>query len=188
MTTPGEAKVPPFLGVTPFQKSTPKTISASKMQIDALQNTNWRGKISAHFYTKTAGWRSPIPFWRVSIYILEGVIYIVEAEIVLGVLYRKGVIPKKGGTLASRESHTPFFTKGWSCESVRLVQGSKTPQGLWSQKKPLPPTPDKGQEDVNGEKLTVKKWWIFGADFFTVWCRFFHGLRRFFAVYKGHKR
>ena len=24
------------------------------------------------------------------------------------------------------------------------------------------------QEDVNGEKLTVKKWWIFGADFFTV--------------------
>ena len=29
------------------------------------------------------------------------------------------------------------------------------------------------QEDVNGEKLTVKKWWIFGADFFTVWCRFF---------------
>ena len=43
------------------------------------------------------------------------------------------------------------------------------------------------QEDVNGEKLTVKKWWIFGADFFTVWCRFFHGLRRFFTVYKGHK-
>ena len=44
------------------------------------------------------------------------------------------------------------------------------------------------QEDVNGEKLTVKKWWIFGADHFTVWCRFFHGLRRFFTVYKGHKR
>ena len=32
------------------------------------------------------------------------------------------------------------------------------------------------QEDVNGEKLTVKNWWIFGADFFMVWCRFFHGL------------
>ena len=44
------------------------------------------------------------------------------------------------------------------------------------------------QEDVNGEKLTVKKWWIFGAHFFTVWCRFFHGLRRFFTVCKGHKR
>ena len=34
--------------------------------------------------------------WRVPIYILE-------AEIVFGVLYRKGVIPKKGGTLGSRE-------------------------------------------------------------------------------------
>ena len=44
------------------------------------------------------------------------------------------------------------------------------------------------QEDVNGEKLTVKKWWILGADYFTVWCRIFHGLRRFFTVYKGHKR
>ena len=44
------------------------------------------------------------------------------------------------------------------------------------------------QEDVNGEKLTVKKWWISGADFFTVWCRFFHGLRRLFTAYKGHKR
>ena len=46
----------------------------------------------------------------------------------------------------------------------------------------------KFQEDVNGEKPTVKKWWIFGADFFTVWCPFFHGLRRFFTVYKGHER
>ena len=31
-------------------------------------------------------------------------IYILEAAIVLGVLYRKGVIPTKGGTLASRET------------------------------------------------------------------------------------
>ena len=36
-------------------------------------------------------------------------------------------------------------------------------------------------EDVNGEKLTVKKWWIFGADFFTVYAELF-------TVYKGHKR
>ena len=34
----------------------------------------------------------------------------------------------------------------------------------------------------------MKKWWIFGADFFMVWRRFFHGLRRFFTVCKGHKR
>ena len=48
----------------------------------------------------------------------------------------------------------------------------------------------KYQEDVNGEKLTVKKtnggflvpiFSQFGADFF-------HGLRRFFTVCKGHKR
>ena len=40
------------------------------------------------------------------------------------------------------------------------------------------------QEDVNGEKLTMKKdekWWIFGADFFTVYAELF-------TVYKGHKR
>ena len=34
----------------------------------------------------------------------------------------------------------------------------------------------------------MKKWWILGADFFTVWCRFFHGLRRLFTVCKGQKR
>ena len=36
------------------------------------------------------------------------------------------------------------------------------------------------QEDINGEKLTVKKWWIFGADFFTVYAEVF-------TVYKGEK-
>ena len=40
----------------------------------------------------------------------------------------------------------------------------------------------KYQEDVNGEKLTVKKWWIFGADFF-------HGLVPiFFTVYADFSR
>ena len=48
-------------------------------------------------------------------------------------------------------------------------------------------SPRRAQEDVNGEKLTVEKWWIFGGEFFTVWFRFFHGLRRFFTVCKGHK-
>ena len=35
------------------------------------------------------------------------------------------------------------------------------------------------QEDVNGEKLTVKRWWIFGADSVSVYAEFF-------TVYKGH--
>ena len=32
------------------------------------------------------------------------------------------------------------------------------------------------QEDANGEKLTMKKWWIFGADLFHGLRRVFHGL------------
>ena len=47
------------------------------------------------------------------------------------------------------------------------------------------------QEDVNGEKLTVKKWWIFGADFFTVWCRFFTvyaNFSRFIRDINGEKK
>ena len=43
------------------------------------------------------------------------------------------------------------------------------------------PKPESFQEDVNGEKLTVKKWWIFGADFFMVYAEIF-------TVYKGHRR
>ena len=37
------------------------------------------------------------------------------------------------------------------------------------------------QEDGNGEKLTVKQWWLFGCRFFTV-------CAEFFTVYKGRKR
>ena len=56
------------------------------------------------------------------------------------------------------------------------------------------PVHDKSQEDVNGEKLTVKmkKWWIFGADFFTVWCPFFHTVcadfSRFVRDINGEKK
>ena len=40
------------------------------------------------------------------------------------------------------------------------------------------------QEDVNGEKRTVKKWWIFGADFFTVYADF----SRFVRDINGEKK
>ena len=73
------------------------------MQIHALQHTNCRGEVSVYFYTKTADWRSPILFGGCQFTFWRAPIYILEAEIVLGVLYRKGVIPKKGGTLGSRE-------------------------------------------------------------------------------------
>ena len=40
------------------------------------------------------------------------------------------------------------------------------------------------QEDVNGEKLTVKKWWIFGADF----SRFAQSFSRFKRDINGEKK
>ena len=50
--------------------------------------------------------------------------------------------------------------------------------------------PERGyvHEDGNGEKLTVKKWWLFGCRFFHGLVPIFHGLRRFFTGYKGRKR
>ena len=40
------------------------------------------------------------------------------------------------------------------------------------------------QEDVNGEKLTVKKWWIFGADF----SRFTQSFSRFIRDINAEKK
>ena len=45
------------------------------------------------------------------------------------------------------------------------------------------PQPQEPEEDVNGEKLTVKKWWIFGADFF-----FSRFGADFFTVYADFSR
>ena len=39
-------------------------------------------------------------------------------------------------------------------------------------------------EDLNGEKLTVKKWWIFGADF----SRFTQSFSRFIGDINGEKK
>ena len=56
-------------------------------------------------------------------------IYILEAEIVLGVLYRKGVIPKKGGTLGSRDLLRIFRPQPgleWEFETKEKLVGAKT--------------------------------------------------------------
>ena len=77
------------------------------MQIHTLRNVNWGGGdfcvVLYKFITKLqiGGHQSlfggcPFTFWKVPIYILE-------AEIVLGVLCRKGGKPKKVGTLGSRD-------------------------------------------------------------------------------------
>ena len=48
------------------------------------------------------------------------------------------------------------------------------------------------QEDVNGEKRTVKKWWIFGADFFhglvPIFSRFTPIFSRFVRDINGEKK
>ena len=48
---------------------------------------------------ETGDWRSSTSFWRVPIYMLEDDNYILEAEIVLGVLYRKDRPPNRGDFL-----------------------------------------------------------------------------------------
>ena len=74
-----------------------------------------------YFYTKLQiGGRQSLfggcqfTFWRASIYILE-------AEIVLGALDRKGVIPKKGGTLGSRENYYPIYSPFFARQKKRII-------------------------------------------------------------------
>ena len=44
--------------------------------------------------------------------------------------------------------------------------------------------PSNDQEDVNGDKVTMKKWWIFGADF----SRFTHSFSLFIGDINGEKK
>ena len=84
----------------PFSRKHPETISASRMQIDTLhwglQHVNGEGDFCATLHDNCR-LRSPIPFGRLLIYILE-------AEVVLGALHTKGGDPQKGSTLGSRET------------------------------------------------------------------------------------
>ena len=109
-------KYHPFWRSSLFYKAPPRQFRPPKCKIDALQNVNWQGVICVFLYKNCSlevanlhfGGRR-FTFWRAPIYILE-------AEIVLGVLYRKGVIPKKGGTLGSREdSLGPLGRSPCSC-------------------------------------------------------------------------
>ena len=73
-----------------------------------------------YFYTKTADWRPPIPFWRVSIYILEGAnLHFGGRNCLGGALYRKGGIPKKGGTLDFREKVSVPLS-AWHARSAEM--------------------------------------------------------------------
>ena len=101
-----EAKVPPFWGSPLFYKAPPRQFQPPKCKLTpsniqivegrflciSIQQLQIGGRQSLFGGCQFTSWRVPI--------------YILEAEIVLGVLYRKGVIPKKGGTLDFREQRS----------------------------------------------------------------------------------
>ena len=64
-----------------YKKQSPNHPFRGSQDNFGIQMRGRRGEISVQFYTKTTEWMMPIPFWRVSISVLE-------AEIVLEVLYR----------------------------------------------------------------------------------------------------
>ena len=78
----------PIWGPPPLYKAPPKTISPSKTQIDTLQLGRGRGDFCVVPYENCRLEVSPIPFWRGSIWLLE-------AEIVLGALFKKGETPQR---------------------------------------------------------------------------------------------
>ena len=96
-------KYHPFWGSPLFYKAPPRQFQPPKCKLTPSKIQIVEGRFLCISIQKLRiGGRQPLfggcqfTFWRASIYILE-------AEIVLGVLYRNGVIPKKGGTLGSRE-------------------------------------------------------------------------------------
>ena len=66
-------KYHPFWGSLLFYKAPPRQFQPPKCKLTTSKIQMVEEEISVYFMdTKTADWRSPIPFWRVSIYILEG--------------------------------------------------------------------------------------------------------------------
>ena len=93
----------PFWGSPLFYKAPPRQFQPPKCKLTPPKIQTVEGRfLCISIQQLQIGGRQSLfggcqfTFWRVPIYILE-------AEIVLGVLYRKGVSPKKGGTLDSRE-------------------------------------------------------------------------------------
>ena len=103
-------KYHPFWGSPLFYKAPPRQFQPPKCKLTPSKIQIVEGRFLCISIQKLQiGGRQSLfggcqfTFWRVSIYILE-------AEIVLGVLYRKGVIPKKGwyfGFLRSSSGQEP---------------------------------------------------------------------------------
>ena len=98
------------------------------------------------------------------------------------------------------ENFAQFFAQFFAQTSARVIKICRRNFALGKvRRKPFPPSASASvfyrrffffggggscQEDVNSEKLTVKKWWIFGADFFTVYADF----SRFVRDINGEKK
>ena len=104
-------------------------------------------------------WKSQTPFFQTSAafwYTETGKTY-----------HRRG----GGSKTVFGEGFYGMFSLSWGLPPplVFLWTTGCTPRGI--------PKPRVYQEDVNGEKLTVKKWWIFGADFSRFGADFFRFIR-----------
>ena len=97
-------KYHPFWGSPLFySKHPPKQFQPPKCKLTPSKIQISEGRFLCIVSTKAADWRSAIPFWRVSIYILENAKLHLGGGNCFGVLYRKGVTPKQAGTLACRD-------------------------------------------------------------------------------------
>ena len=83
-------------------------------------------------------------------------------------------------TFESLLSHSNSFLVSVELEARRLHKAAAVRNSLL---KSLPANFLISQEDENGEKLTMKKWWICGADF----SRFTQSFLRFIRDINGEK-
>ena len=95
--TSGEKlKYHPFWGSPLVYKTPPRQFQPPKCKLTPSKIQIGRGQISVYFETKTADWRSPIPFWRVSIYILEAAnLHFGGCQLSWGGFIEKGWSPKR---------------------------------------------------------------------------------------------
>ena len=98
----GKPKVLPFWGVPLFYKAPPRQFQPPKCKLTPSNMYIGEGRFFVTLYQKLQVGGRQFTSWRATMYILE-------AEIVLGVLYRKGDAQKGGGTLGS-----------WHCAGKQL--------------------------------------------------------------------
>ena len=108
----GEAKVPPLFAGPLFSIKHPQdnfSLQKCKLTPSKIQMGEGRGE----FLTKTAGWRSPIPFWGVPMYILESANLHFAGWNCLGCSYRN----RRGRCDPQKGEHFSFLRPAKSAKS-----------------------------------------------------------------------